>query len=70
MVMDTEQLREEIKKIQNELGIRSAKMAEFMGMKVQTYRNCISKHNPTNKFKESHLKNLKSNILSIIKKIS
>lgn len=67
--MTSESIKNHIKKIQDELGISSKKMAEFTNMNTQSYRNCCSNQNPTNNFKDIHLEILKSNIHTKIKEL-
>lgn len=60
--MENEQIRLKLKKIQEELSIKTVKMAALLDMNPQTYRNSLSAKNPTNNFKNVDFKVLKTKI--------
>ncbi len=64
--MESEKTRLRIQKIQKKLSIKTIKMAAFLDMNPQSYRNCLSAQNPTNNFKKVNFKMLKAKIIKSV----
>lgn len=67
--MEKEIIKNEIITIQQTLGMKDNAMANFMGVSVNTYKNCKSDKIERNNFNINNLETLKENISKALEKI-
>ncbi len=68
--MTTKQIEIEILKIQTELQIKDKKIADLIGMTVNSLRNCKNPSNSRNLFTANHLEELKKNLRKEVLKLT